>query len=79
MPKPDDAAKRLAKPGDGIELYGGPNRFGGRPVVARIERQPGGYAAGSPERVHPDLAGALADLSADQAESDGWTFVSGGE
>jgi hypothetical protein len=74
----ESVTARMTQPGTVAELYGEPNRFGGRPVVARIERRPGGYAVkGPPDRVRAQLADAVADLTPDQAASDRWEFASG--
>lgn len=77
MPDLDEIAPRLTAPGMAAELHGEPNRFGGRPVVERIERRPGGYAVGPPERVRALLPDAVAELPPDHAASDRWEFASG--
>lgn len=71
----DTIAQRLTRAGDAAELLGPPNRFGGRPIVARIERRQGGYAVGPPDRVRAQLADAVADLPADHAASEEWAFA----
>lgn len=76
MPKLDGVTQRMSKPGDAAELHGEPDRFGGRPVVARIEQRPGGYAAGPPERVRALLPDVVADLPPEHAASDRWEFAS---
>lgn len=75
----DLVTDRFAKAGDACELHGEPDRFGGRPIVARLERDAGGFVvreAGRESKRRALLADALAEISAEHADRGEWEFVS---